>query len=118
MTLHSITLRFADGTAMTRRMRYIEPGQVVMLDLPEHCAAVVGVELDYGHPAYRRYDRTPARLQIIPHRTRWIDVDHQHHANVRHHDAYRDSYVTPPRYELRPRRAAGWSGWIGVSIGF
>jgi hypothetical protein len=70
VTLRGMTLHFADGRVMSQRMRLLHPGQRVLVDLPPTRAPIVTVELDYGDPAYRRYDRTPARLQIIPRMTR------------------------------------------------
>jgi hypothetical protein len=75
VTLQGLTLHFADGRVMSQRMRLLYPGQRLLVELPPSRAPIVSVELDYGDPAYRRYDRTPARLQIIPRMTRG---DHGH----------------------------------------
>ena len=60
-TLRGMTLHFADGRSSVRSMGFVRPGQPVMVDLPHNCAPITAVELDYGDPALRRHDRTPAR---------------------------------------------------------
>jgi hypothetical protein len=117
VALRGMTLHFADGRAVSRTMGFMQPGQPVRIDLPENCAPITSVELDYGNPAYRRYDRTPARLQIVPH------VAPHHYSRYR---PQRPAYASPvyssyqpapqyqaraPHYRVRPR-ASGWT-WSG-----
>lgn len=102
VTLRGITLRFADGRAISQRLGAVHPGQPVLVDLPPRSGAITGVELDYGNPAHRRYDRTPARLQIVPHGTR----HHASYASHLDHHAYTDHHVyTPPQPVYRPAPA-------------
>lgn len=130
VTLRGITLRFSDGRAMSQRLGAVQPGQPVLVDLPPNCGAITGVELDYGNPAYRRYDRTPARLQIVPHRTRHDYSQHPGYAGHTGYPAYSGhtgytqpvytapqpvyrparAYTVQPRRHVRPRRVIE-SGW-------
>jgi hypothetical protein len=68
------------------------------VELPEACAPITSVELDYGDPAMRRHDRTPARLQIIPRATR------------DRFDRYSEyERPSPARYTVSRPRVARWS---------
>lgn len=122
--LRGLTLHLADGRAITQRIGVVQLGQPVRVDLPARCGAVTAVELDYGDPALRRYDRTTARLQIIPRTTRhayeprypsYSTTPSYSHAPL-YQGAPMPSYqrapsysVQPPRYTQRPRRAR--SSW-------
>jgi len=62
--LRGITVRFSDGRTFSQAMQTIRRGERVMLRLPANRGVIQAVELDYGRQIV---DRTPARLQIIPH---------------------------------------------------
>jgi hypothetical protein len=128
VTLQGMTLHFADGRVMSQRMRQLQPGQRLLVDLPPSRAPIVSVELDYGAPAYRRYDRTPARLQIIPrtthgdynygyrphqghgkgytrHDQRWSQGRYQHVTPSFHAPAQHGYFQSAPRYRVQPAPA-------------
>jgi hypothetical protein len=128
VTLQGMTLHFADGRVMSQRMRLLQPGQRMLVALPPSRAPIVTVELDYGDPAYRRYDRTPARLQIIPrttrddygygrrphqsyghgysrHDQRWSHGRYQHVTPSDHAPAHHGYYQSAPRYRVQPAPA-------------
>lgn len=122
--LRGLTLRLSDGRAITQRIGAVRPGQPVNVDLPASCGAITSVELDYGDPALRRYDRTTARLQIIPRMTRHsYEPQYPSYSSTPSYSrapvyqgapmpAYQTvpSYtVQPSRYTQRPRRAR--SSW-------
>lgn len=116
VALRGITLRFADGRAMQHRMGAIQPGQPVTVDLPHNGGAITGVELDYGNPANRRYDRTPARLQIVPRMTRSFDRGSSYYSQYHAQPSYQPAYavqqprIRDHRYKVRPR-ARVQTGW-------
>lgn len=123
--LRGLTLHLADGRAIAQRVGAVQPGQPVHVDLPARYGAITSVELDYGDPALRRYDRTSARLQIIPRMTREsyeppYDPGYSSTPSYSHPPLYQyppmpsyqrvPSYtVQPPRYTQRPRSAR--SSW-------
>lgn len=101
VTLRGMTIHFADGRAMSQHMGFVRPGQPVMVTLPHNCAPITSVELDYGDPALRRYDRTPARLQIVPRMTRPWQQPRPHYSSYSEPSGY---YVERPRDRVvRPR---------------
>lgn len=113
--LRELTVRFADGRTFSQRMNTIRPGERVMVDLPPNCGVIQGVELDYGRQIV---DRTPARLQIIPH-----EDQPYYSAPVRqrdHRDRYGSRRFEQPSYVVRPapQRTTGWSGYIQGSFRF
>jgi hypothetical protein len=63
--LHAIGLRMRDGRVewLDARAR-IAPGQQRTIELPYKARRADAIVLDYGDPADRRRDRTPARLEI------------------------------------------------------
>jgi len=65
--LRGLTVRFSDGRSFSQQMATIRQGERVRVDLPQNCGVIQSVELDYGRQIV---DRTPARLQIIPHTDR------------------------------------------------
>ena len=101
VTLRGMTLHFADGRSMTRQMNTVRPGQSLLVDLPANCAAITGVTLDYIDADMRRFDRTPARLQIIPRLTR-SNVDH----HVGYYDSNRYTYPSSSYYVQQPSRVS------------
>jgi hypothetical protein len=122
--LRGITVRFADGRTFSQQLNTIRPGERVMVNMPENCGAIQNVQLDYGRQIV---DRTPARLQIVPH------DDHPVYAAPirRDHRRARYSYQQPtyqqptysyqqPSYVVRPapQPATGWSGSIQGSFRF
>jgi hypothetical protein len=125
--LRGLTVRFADGRTFSQQMHTIRPGERVMVNLPANCGVIQGVELDYGRQIV---DRTPARLQIIPH----MDHRPQYSAPVRrdHRRFSRYQYEQPtypyeqpayaypqPSYSYQPApRQSGWSGSIQGSFRF
>jgi hypothetical protein len=118
--LRGMTVHFSDGRSFTAPMNTIRVGERVMVDLPENCGAIQSVSLDYGRQIV---DRTPARLQIIPHEDQRIYARDQRQWNQRpryQQPAY--SYQQPyqqPSYVVRPApRQTGWSGSIQGSFHF
>jgi hypothetical protein len=93
--LRGLTLHLSDGRAISQRIGLVQPGQPVLVDLPQSCGAITSVELDYGDPARRRFDRTPARLQIIPRGT-------QHAYEPRYPSTFTPSYSYTPSYPSQP----------------
>ena len=135
--LRGMSVHFSDGRSFSQAMSTIRPGERVMVDLPANCGLIQSVELDYGR---QLVDRTPARLQIIPH-----DDLPMYSAPVRQRDqrwsrnngqySYtQPSYTQPtysqptysqptyqrPSYVVRPapRPTSGWSGSIQGSFHF
>jgi hypothetical protein len=118
--LRGITLQFSDGRTFSQPMNTIRVGERVMVDLPPSCGVIQGVRLDYGRQIV---DRTPARLQIIPHEETRIStpVYPREQSRYSQYDRYgqyerpvyqtRPSYVVQPRpsYVVQPRASAGWS---------
>ncbi len=118
--LRGLTVHFSDGRTFSQPMSTIRPGDRVMVDLPPNCGVIQSVELDYGRQIV---DRTPARLQIIPHE------DPVYAAPVRQRDHRRYGYeqygyqqpytYQQPTYVVRPApRTTGWSGYIQGSFRF
>jgi hypothetical protein len=120
--LRGLTLHLSDGRAIAQRVGPVRPGQPVLVDLPQSCGAITSVELDYGDPALRRYDRSPARLQIIPRVTQRPEVSRYSSYPTAPSYPYAPVYqgapayqttpayqVQPTRYTQRPRRAR--SSW-------
>ncbi len=112
--LRGLTLHLSDGRAISQRLGNVRPGQPMLVDLPESCGAITAVELDYGDPATRRFDRTPARLQIIPRVTR--STVRPRYSGYTTSPAYttRPVYQTAPSYTVQPRTQprrvrAGWT---------
>jgi hypothetical protein len=115
--LRGITVRFSDGRTFSQPMRNIQPGERVMVDLPSNChrSFIQGVELDYGRQIV---DRTPARLQIIPHGgVRYSQPVYQ---RDHRYSRYARPMYQQPSYVVRPapRRTSGWSGYIQGSFSF
>jgi len=138
--LRGLTVHFSDGRSFSQAMYTIRPGERVMVDLPANCGLIESVELDYGRQIV---DRTPARLQIIPH-----DAQPMYSAPVRQRDrwwrnngqySYAPTYSQPtysqptysqptysqptyqrPSYVVRPapQPTSGWSGYIQGSFHF
>jgi hypothetical protein len=121
VALRGVTLRFADGRAISRTLGFVQPGQPMRLDLPENCEPITSVELDYGNPAYRRYDRTPARLQIVANQSR-LHYQPQHAVYASPTYTYSRAPRYQPRatyYRVRPRSDGWrWSGSIQGSFRF
>jgi hypothetical protein len=121
--LRGLTVRFTDGRTFSQPMRSIRPGERVMVDLPSdyHGALIQGVELDYGR---QLVDRTPARLQIIPHGGLMYSqpvYERDHRYSRYDRPMYqRPSYQSRQRnYVVRPApRTSGWSGHIQGSFSF
>ncbi len=119
--LRGLTIQFSDGRSYSQPMSTIVPGQRVMIDLPENCGAIQHVQLDYGRQIV---DRTPARLQIIPHENRYASPVYRRdqHRYDYEQPAYlqapaydrpryqRPAYRTQPSYSVRPQ--SSWSGSI------
>jgi hypothetical protein len=63
--IHGLGLRLRDGRTewIDARMR-IAPGQQRTIELPPDARRAEAIVVDYGDPAARRRDRTPARLEI------------------------------------------------------
>lgn len=124
--LRGMTVHFSDGRTFHQAMRTIRPGDRVMVDLPPYRGVIERVDLDYGPQIV---DRTPARLQIIPHDdlsryaqpSRWRDGRAQPvvRRNERARPRYQvpaPAYRSPPAYTVQPR--ASWSGSIQGSFRF
>ena len=125
--LRELTVRFTDGRTFTQQMSTIRPGERVMVQLPANCSVIQNVELDYGR---QLVDRTPARLQIIPHEDQPIysrptyprERDHRYGSNDRYSSSgyyapsYQPRYRTQPSYTVKP--GVTWSGSIQGSFRF
>ena len=121
--LRGITVRFSDGRTFSQQMHNIRPGERVMVDLPANCGVIQGVELDYGR---QLVDRTPARLQIIPHQDPYVApapvYRREARRYVQRYPSYHPGYsysqptYTQPSYTVQPR--ATWSGSISGSFRF
>ncbi|MBX3156557.1 MAG: hypothetical protein KF773_11195 [Deltaproteobacteria bacterium] len=62
--LHSVRILTADGRSRVQRVeRWLAPGESLTLDLPRS-VPLDALVLDYGDPATRPTDRTPARLEL------------------------------------------------------
>jgi hypothetical protein len=142
--LRGLTVQFSDGRSFSQRMNTIRPGDHVMVDLPENCGVIQSVKLDYGQ---QLVDRTPARLQIIPHEesrvatSRPVIRDHRWSSNTPYErfqrvaPAYQSTYSQPtysqptysqptysyqqptPAYVVRPAAQPVTSGWSGYIQG-
>jgi hypothetical protein len=99
--LRGLTLHLSDGRSISQRVGTVRPGQPVLVDLPERCGAITSVELDYGDPALRRTDRSPARLQIIPRTAAQARYSSYQPARS---TTYAPSYRTTPTYRVQPTR--------------
>ena len=122
--LRGMTVRFSDGRTFSQQMQTIRPGERVRVDLPANCGVIQDVQLDYGR---QLVDRTPARLQIIPHADR-TSISYTQ-------PSYTQSYTYEPqlpvirdhrqwtaqqpaiRFQPRPTSVA-WSGTIRGSFRF
>jgi len=121
--LRGFTVRFSDGRTFSQSMRTIAPGQHVMVQLPASCGVIQNVELDYGRQIV---DRTPARLQIIPHvdaaptYAQPAPVYTRDHRRWDNNNSYGyQQYRTQPSYVVRPTQTnTGWSGYIQGSFRF
>lgn len=123
--LRGVTVRFADGRTFHQRMSTIRPGERVTLQLPRRAGIIQGVDLDYGRQIV---ERTPARLQIIPHVDgRYASPRRDHRPYARYdyerrsygpsyYDAPSYEYRTQPSYTIQPRST--WSGTIQGSFRF
>jgi hypothetical protein len=118
--LRGMTVHFSDGRSFFQQLNTLRPGERVMVDLPQNCGVIQSVQLDYGRQIV---DRTPARLQIIPHDDAQYaapirERDHRwgYQAQTRPSYYQRPTYQTQPSYVVRPR--AGVSGYIQGSFRF
>ncbi|HEY5948713.1 MAG TPA: hypothetical protein VIV40_24650 [Kofleriaceae bacterium] len=136
--LRGMTVHFSDGRTYSQQMNTIRPGERVMIDLPPNCGVIQSVELDYGRQIV---DRTPARLQIIPHEDQRLysqpvyERDHRRYSQYPRYQQPTYSYQQPtysyqqpsytyvvPRsqsYVVQPApQTVGWSGSIQGSFRF
>jgi hypothetical protein len=136
--LRGLTVRFSDGRTFSQAMQTIRVGDRVRVDLPENCGVIQDVQLDYGR---QLVDRTPARLQIIPHTDRASTYAQPSYAQptypsyTQSYTYSQPSYVQPqpapvivrdhrtwtpsPAYRVQPQPAAvAWSGSIQGSFRF
>ena len=74
--LRGMTVRFADGRSFYANAHNVRPGQPVRIDLPHTRSVITNVQLDYIPAEQRRFDRTPARLQIRPIQDRFDRREH------------------------------------------
>jgi hypothetical protein len=107
--LRGVTFQFSDGRSFHAFAHGVMPGQPMTVELPRNCGVITNVELDYIPADWRRSDRTPARLQLLP-----IAQSYQQHS-------YEPGYQRPsnyqrPSYTVRPRH--NWSGYISSSFRF
>lgn len=120
--LRGMTVQFSDGRTFFQPLRTIPVGQRVTVDLPANCGLIQNVQLDYGRQIV---DRTPARLQIIPHgEQRFTQPSYQRNDRWSRYQqpsyrapAYQPSYQQPS-YVVRPAPRASWSGTIQGSFRF
>jgi hypothetical protein len=107
--LRGVTVRFADGRTFSQAMHDIRPGERVMVQLPANRGTIQSVDLDYGRQVV---DRTPARLQIIPHVDQPTyarpsyprDRDHRRYSRYDRQPATQPSYYAaqPRSYSTQP----------------
>jgi hypothetical protein len=121
--LRGLVVRFSDGRTFHTHVNGVVPGRPISVELPENCGVISSVELAYIRPELRQYDRTPARLQIIPR----LDRGHHAYAPQDHYHAqpptYQPSYTPAPQYTYRPRvrdhrTTTGFTGYIQGSFRF
>jgi hypothetical protein len=119
--LRGLVVRFSDGRMFHTHVNGVLPGQPIRVELPENCGVISSVELAYIRPELRQYDRTPARLQIIPR----MDRGHHAYAPQDHDHAEQPAYTYPRpviqqrQYTYRPRRTTtGFTGYIQGSFRF
>jgi hypothetical protein len=63
--IHGLGLRFHDGRVAWMDVRArIAPGERRTIELPREARRAEALLVDYGDPALRRRDRTPARLEL------------------------------------------------------
>jgi hypothetical protein len=98
--LRGMTVRFSDGRTFSQQMRTIRAGEHVRVDLPENCGVIQNVQLDYGPQIV---DRTPARLQIIPHQDRLVSHPDRDQRRWSRFDE-RSRFSTQPTYSYQPTR--------------
>lgn len=110
--LRGLTVHFSDGRAFSQRVSTIARGQHVMIDLPQYRGVIQSVQLDYGRQVV---DRTPARLQIIPHDDLYRG-DRRRYGYEQPSYYQRPSYRAQPSYYVQPRPS--WSGSIQGSFRF
>ncbi|HEX5062560.1 MAG TPA: hypothetical protein VFV99_24475 [Kofleriaceae bacterium] len=111
--LRGMTVQFSDGRTFSQPLRTIGVGERVMVDLPANCGLIQSVRLDYGRQIV---DRTPARLQIIPHdeqrftqptyprNDRWSRYQQPSHRTYSSRPTYQQ-----PSYVVRPAPQPSWS---------
>lgn len=95
--LRGVQVRFDDGHKEDFWMhRVLAPGQSTFIELPRR-HVIDKILVDYGDSEHRRWDRTPARLEIFGYRARGD--------GHRYDDDYRDRYRGDrgyPKYEQYP----------------
>lgn len=122
--LRGMTVHFSDGRTFYQPMSTIRPGDRVMVDLPPNRSVIERVDLDYGRQIV---DRTPARLQIIPHADlpRYAQPSYSRDRTYRRGEYRRTParyqapatyYRSTPAYTVQPRTT--WSGSIQGSFRF
>ncbi len=118
--LRGMTVHFSDGRVFHQAMSTIRPGDHVMVDLPPNRGVIQRVDLEYGRQIV---DRTPARLQIIPHADlpRYAQPSYSRDRNYRRGEYRRyrapaTYYRSSPAYTVQPRTT--WSGSIQGSFRF
>lgn len=116
--LRGMTVHFSDGRVFHQAMSTIRPGDHVMVDLPPNRGVIQRVDLEYGRQIV---DRTPARLQIIPHADlpRYAQPSYDRRYRRQAPTRYRvpaTHYRPAPSYTVQPR--ATWSGSVQGSFRF
>jgi hypothetical protein len=112
--LRGMTVQFSDGRTFSQPMRTIALGERVMVDLPANCGLIQSVRLDYGRQIV---DRTPARLQIIPHEEqRFTQPTYPRDDRYDRWSRYQQQYYRTqrpvyeqPSYVVRPAPRPSWS---------
>lgn len=125
--LRELTLHLSDGRTISQHVGPVQPGAPVEVSLPQSCGAITSVELAYGNPAWRAYDRSDARLQIIPHRAYSAPTAYRAPivyeppanpqpaypptpASIQGYPSYRAPvYQVRPRVALQPRARTTWT---------
>lgn len=105
--LRSITVRFADGRTFSQAMDTIHPGERLFLQLPPRAGIIQGVDLEYGRQIV---DRTPARLQIVPHEDARYAQPNRYLGDRRYAPSYERAYPAPerPRYRVHVEDAPSY----------
>lgn len=118
--IRGMTVHFTNGRSFSTSLRSIRPGERVTVDLPARRGAIESVDLDYGRQVV---DRTPARLQIVPHADRvaqpsWLDRRSTYGTVPAYSYPQSTYYSTTPAYTVRPAPQTRIRGRVQAHFSF